>query len=605
VIVYKNISVKNKAHKNEVPAARQFYSVFDKTGLVVLSLIGLCLPLFFFYLGGWGWFDPDEGRYAEIPREMLARGDWITPHLNYVAYFEKPPLLYWLTALFFRVFGLHEWAGRLVPALAATAGVLLTYMLGRRMFNARAGFLGAVVLATSTLYAFLAHELLIDMLFSVLLFAALALWWVGHSEENAKRQSTYFLGFWSTLALAMMAKGPVAVLLAVVVIGAYLLLCRPPRALREMQWLPGILLFALIAAPWYVLVAQRNPAFNNFFWYGQHIARFLGKGENREHVQSFAFFFKFLPLLFFPWTFFVPAAFFFGWKKLWPARTPHQRAVIFLLATSLLILLFFSGSTSKLIPYILPIFPPMAILMGVYFDRLIGRAASAPSKIFLGGGWLLTALLAALAVVMFYIASKNLLRAEGVGHGWAIFEGALFLLWALALVVAMRKRNPALVAAVTAGGFALFFAGTMPLISVAAPNRQVLPLLQYIQPGLNAGGEIILDGDLTQSVMFYTRRRVRVTGDGDEIRFGASLLLDAERRKWFLHDGDDAALRRAMQSPQPVYGVIKSHARAQEYLQDMPPGTQEIIWNRRRSIIGNRAAARLTPPRGNLLEQAP
>lgn len=557
----------------------------------------------FFFLGSWGWFDPDEGRYSEIPREMLASGNWITPHLNFVTYFEKPPLFYWSVALFFRAFGLNEWAGRMVPALAATLGVLLTYMLGRRMFGARAGFLGAVVLSTSILFTFMAHELVIDMLFSVLLFAALALWWMGHSEENAKRKAAYFLAFWSTLALAMLAKGPVAVLLSVAVIGAYLLLCRPPRALREMQWLPGILLFAFIAAPWYFLVTQRNPTFNHFFWYGQHIARFLGKGENREHVKGFAYFFQFLPLLFFPWTFFVPAAFFFGWKKLWPARTPHQRATIFLLAMTLIILLFFSGSTSKLIPYILPIFPPMALLMGIYFDRLIERAGQVPSKFFSIGGWLLTALLGILAVGMFIVAPKYLLKLEGLGSGWAIAEGILLLVWTIAMIAAMRKRNPALIAAATAGGFTLFFAGTMPVVSAAAPNHQVKVLLQYIQPGMDAGGDIIMVGDLTQSVTFYTRRRTRVTGNGGEIRFGASLLPEAEQKKWFLDERDGAALYRAMQSPMPVYCLFASHEKALKILPRMPAGTQEIFWNKRRSIVGNSAAARLTPPRGGLLEK--
>jgi 4-amino-4-deoxy-L-arabinose transferase-like glycosyltransferase len=603
-----NLSVADSvkaARKTQTMKQKNPGNAFDKTGVAVLSLICLCLPLFFLFLGSWGWFDPDEGRYAEIPREMLATGNWITPHLNFVAYFEKPPFFYWSVALFFRAFGLSEWTGRLVPALAATLGVLLTYMLGRRMFNARAGFLSAVVLATSLLYAFLARELLIDMLFSVLLFAALALWWMGHSETNAKRQAAYFLGFWSTLALAMLAKGPVAVLLAGVVIGAYLLLCRPPRALRQMQWLPGVALFTLIAAPWFILVAQRNPTFNNFFWYGQHIARFLGKGENREHVKGLLYFFKFLPLLFFPWTLFVPAAFFFGWKKLWPARTPHQRAAIFLLAMSLLILLFFSASTSKLIPYILPIFPPMAILMGFYFDRLVARSERAPSKIFLGGGWLLTVFLGAMASGMFFIAPQYLLRTEGLGRGWVMLEGALLLAWMIALLWAMSKRQPANIMAAVAGGFMLFCVGTMPIIAAAAPNRQAAPLLRYIQPGLDAGGDIILDGDLTQSVMFYTRRRVRIVGDGGEIRFGASLLPNEERKKWFLDDRDIAALHRAMQSSQPVYCVVKSHERAQKYLPQMPSGTQEIIWNKRRSIIGNRAAARMTPPRGNLLQHAP
>lgn len=115
------------------------------------AIIGLLMvyALFFFQLGGWGLFDPDEGRYAEIPREMLARHDWVTPTLNFVNFFDKPPLLYWGIAASYAVFGLHEWAARLVPALAALLGLAMTWALGRRMFGPRAGALSALILATS------------------------------------------------------------------------------------------------------------------------------------------------------------------------------------------------------------------------------------------------------------------------------------------------------------------------------------------------------------------------------------------------------------------------------------------------------------------------
>lgn len=591
--MFKSIQPKKKEPELKNSQASGF---FENTKLALLSLLAISAPLFFWQMGAWQFFDPDEGRYAEIPREMLARGDWITPFLNFTPYYEKPPLLYWSVAASFGAFGLHEWAARLTPALAALTGVLLVYMLGDRMFNARAGFLGAVVLATSLLYSFMAHELVIDMLFSVMLFAALALWWMGHSEENSKRRFWYFMLFWSTLALAMLAKGPVAVLLAFTVIGCYFVMCRPKAALRAMHWLPGMVLFAVIAAPWYILVAQRNPAFNHFFWYGQHIGRFLGKGENREHAQGFSYFVKLLPLLFFPWSFFVPAAVIFGWKKLWPARRPSQRAVVYLLAMSTLILLFFSASSSKLVPYILPIFPPMALVMGFYFDRLIATRLGALQKSFVAGIAVLAVALGTLALVMFLVAPKYLLRLEGLPAGWAIAEGLLLSVWLGALLVTLRTRDVGKIVAAVAGGFTVFFAGTMPLVAAAAPNHMVAPLLTYIQPGLDAGGEIIIDKVLTQSVSFYARRRVAIVGDGGETGFGASLLPKAERDRWFLKDHD--ALNKAMQSSKPVYCVLPdpNPRKIAKVLVVMPSGAKLIVKNKRRAIIGNSAAVVLTPP---------
>ena len=571
---------------------------YERTTSALLALLALSLPLFFWLLGGWGFFDPDEGRYAEIAREMIARGNWITPTLGYTPYFEKPPLLYWLTALSFRVFGQSEWAGRLVPALAALAGLFLTYMLGRRMFGARAGFLGAVILATTVSWPMAARFLIIDMLFSVLLFGALAFWWMGHSarenDETNTRRRGYFLGFWVALALAVLAKGPVAVVLAGLVIGCYWLLCRRGSTLREMEWLPGVLLFLLITAPWFVLVAKSNPGFNHYFWYGQHIGRFLGKGDNREHVKSFTYFFVMLPLLFFPWSFFLPAAFLHGWRKIWPPNTPRRRATIYLTAAATLILLFFSASSSKLITYILPIFPPLALLLGFHFDRMPARGWSRSS-------WISAALLAltllTLALVTFLVGPKELRRAEGLGAAWALWPAVLLLAWAGAVIDATLWRRERLVAAIVAG-CTLFFAGAMPLLNAAAPNHQISALLNYIQPGLRADGEIVIYESYTQSVGFYTRRRVMIINNENELKFGIAQLPRAQRERWFPSGSPRAqdALRRVLSSPHPVYAVIKDHTEAQRLTRALNGEAIEIIWNKRRAIIGNRAAAAITPP---------
>ena len=164
--------------------------------------------VFFFHLGAYGLWDPDESRYAEIAREMLAMRDFIVPHLNYVAYVEKPPLLYWLTALSFRVFGLSEFAARLTPALSAMLGVIATFIFADRTMGRRRAMMAAAILATAPLYAVMAQVLTTDMLLSALLTVAMFALFL------------HFIGGWRVVldrirrdGFGTLTKGPVAIVL--------------------------------------------------------------------------------------------------------------------------------------------------------------------------------------------------------------------------------------------------------------------------------------------------------------------------------------------------------------------------------------------------------
>jgi len=558
----------------------------------------MSLPLLFWRLGGWPFFDPDEGRYAEISREMLKRHDWVTPTLNYVKYFEKPPLLYWLNAISFQLFGLHEWAGRLVPASAALLGMYLAYALGRRMWGARGGLLAALILGTSMEWPIIGREVVIDTLLSTLIFATLAFWWLSHTQEETHSREKYFYdaAFWISLALAFLSKGPVAVILTGGGIFFYLLICRQWQALRRMGWWWGVPLCALIIAPWFVMVAQRNPEFNHFFWWGQNFGRFLGIGKNREHVKSFFYFFEFLPVVFFPWSFFIPGAV-LQWKKLfaWPPNTIRRRAVIFLLSNSIFITLFFSASSSKLITYILPVLPFLAVLMGGYFDTLLRREKAVLFPRI--SAWLLGIILSVMLIACAIIVPKELVHREDVSALFAIAPCTALALWIIGLIWAARLKSIGKISLVTIGGFTLLWISVLPVISAVAPHHSPKMLLEYIAPGLSNGGEIMLYQNLSQSVSFYTRRRVRIIADRNEISFGASLLGKAEREYWFPEN--KSVLRKELQRKTPVY-VMVDHEKALNLVNELKPLAVEIIWNDRRSIIGNPAAAKLTPPQKSL-----
>ena len=585
----------------------------------LLLIFALSLPLFFWKLGGWALFDPDEGRYAEIPREMIASGNWITPTLNHVKYFEKPPLFYWLVGGSFKVFGLSEWAARLVPALCALLGLFLTYALARRMFGRRTGTLSALVLATTLFWPAMARSLVIDMLLSVALFAASAFWWLGHTETTSRRR-LYFLAFWFALAMAFLSKGPVAMLLTGASIGIYLALCRQWKAVRAMQWAAGFLLFAVLVAPWFVLVARHNPEFNHYFWWGQNVARFLGIGKNREHVEPFTYFFTFLPLLFFPWTFLVPAALWVGIKKVWPARgqthNSAQRAGIYLLCNAAFVVLFFSASTGKLVTYILPSFPPLAILMAAYLDWMLrqqtlrqqmsGQRREVWRRSLQIGSTLLSALLGIIGIVAILLASSTRLvhslskteakmAALGLSHAMVLGMGIVLLLWATAIAVSTWKRRERALIASISGGFIVFFLSVLSLLCVVAPNFMVQPLLSYIRPGLQRGATFVMYNSYMQGASFYTQSRLVSIGKEGELEFGISRLSPAERAIWF--PKGIGALQKMLDQPQPVYCLVSSHRTAQKLLPQLQGKAVEIVWNSKRSVIGNAAAARLTPPK--------
>ena len=182
-------------------------------------------------LGAFALAEPDEARYAEIPREMIESGDWVTPHLNYVKYFEKPPLVYWLTAINFQLFGMSEFVARLWPAIFALLGIGMAYALGRSMFGPWTGYAAAALLAATPLYFGLSQIFILDMPLSGLMTVSARRLLVRlHATPNGARPYVWLL--YAATALAVLTKGPVAPLLIGAIIVSFLLLQRNLGALR-------------------------------------------------------------------------------------------------------------------------------------------------------------------------------------------------------------------------------------------------------------------------------------------------------------------------------------------------------------------------------------
>ena len=571
---------------------------------IVPVVIAAVLLMYFLYLGGWAYFDADEGRYGNVAREMMAYNDWVTPTQNHVNFFDKPPLLYWGMAASYTLFGLQEWAGRLIPTLAALAGVLFAWVLGRRMFGRRAGLLAAIILATTLMWPVMARVIITDMLVSALVFIALATWWMGHTETNKPKQTRWFLGFWSTLALAILAKGPVTLVLVGGSLFLYFLFCRQWRAITQMRWHLGVPLLLLIAAPWFALVAARNPEFNYYFWYDQHIARFLGKSiSGADHIQSPDYYFKLLPIILFPWSLYVLTAISTAlsfWKK---PDSSRKCAGIFLLCGVGFIFLFFSSTSSKLITYLLPIVPLLAILLAAHFDRLISHPDLKRRALWSSAG-VLGALLIVAGIFAFRIAPGKV-ADMGIAASSVQIVAALISVWGIAVLVSVLIKREYSVIGATAGGFAVVFISLLPVIAAVAPQFTTENLIEKIRPGLTPQAQIVTF-PYTQSVSFYANQRVYIIGEPSEINYGIAHLPADERRQWILgteDNGSDAAELRALKiklnQDVPVYCFLrpsrKKPQQTQKLLQAVKGSADVVAYNQRFLVIANRAALAMTP----------
>src|SRR5438270_4523874 len=259
-----------------------------------------CVFFFFYGLGAFGLMGADEPRYAQVAREMLERHDWVTPTLYEKAWLEKPVLFYWGAMISYWLLGVRDWAARVPSAALATLMVFGLYSFLRRFF--RGAELGGAFIAASTVAIFgFARGAETDMSLAACFTLAMLAWLAWHVNGEKK----FLAGFYFFLAAATLAKGPVAPLLAGLIIAIFAAAQRELRILTRTLWWPGLLIFVAVAAPWYALVQARNPQFFNEFFLQHNVARFTT--NLYRHPHPFWYYLPVLLLGLFPWTVFAVA----------------------------------------------------------------------------------------------------------------------------------------------------------------------------------------------------------------------------------------------------------------------------------------------------------
>jgi 4-amino-4-deoxy-L-arabinose transferase-like glycosyltransferase len=331
------------------------------------SLVVLGGVIFFFGLGSLPFIGPDEPRYAEVAREMYRSGDWVTPRLGGIHWFEKPALTYWLSAIGYALFGESEFAARFGIAVFAVGGVLLAYFFGKRLRSARFGYLSAATLATCGLWPGFARGATFDLPLAVAMELALLSFFLWEKDEEARGKNRWWWLCCFALGMAVLAKGLVGIVLPAAITGLYLLLTRRLKVMLQPKLLlVGAVIFLATTAVWYApMIARHGREFIDEFFIAHHFERYLS--NKYKHPQPFYFFFVVALAGSFPWVFYFAAG-------LWRAvrergELLRDRLRVFLWLWTLSPILFFSFSGSKLPGYILPVFPAVAMLIGMELDR--------------------------------------------------------------------------------------------------------------------------------------------------------------------------------------------------------------------------------------------
>jgi 4-amino-4-deoxy-L-arabinose transferase-like glycosyltransferase len=451
-----------------------------------------------------GWrplLEPDEGRYAEIPREMHVSGDWVTPRLDNVKYFEKPPLQYWATAAMYSVFGVSEWTARFWSCALAFLCLPLAYAFARHLYGTSAAGVGAAtVLAVNPYFAIIGQINLLDSALAFFLTGSMFAFLRARAAPAGSVEERRWMCITSVaLGLAVLSKGVVALVLSGGTLVLHMAITREIRPLRRWHLPITVPLFLAVTLPWFLTVSSRNPEFAGFFFIHEHFARYLTNVSDR--VQPWWFFLPIVLLAALPWLGVAVSA----GKALWQAdrRDPQASVRWFLWIWCALTLLFFSISHSKLPPYVLPLMPALAVLFAPHVAERPKRTPYA--------AWTTCGLVVLIGVSLAVIASRKAAPALASLSIWAAVAIAIAVLGA-----GFSRRSWLVPAAASILAFQLLIVS----YSLLPPLRTAKPLVAAVRQAVGPGTALYSVNQYRQSIPPYLGRTLRIALYRGELDFG-------------------------------------------------------------------------------------
>ncbi len=552
-----------------------------------IALVGLFILLVWFgTLDARHLLRPDEGRYAEISREMFATGDWVTIRYNALKYFEKPPFHMWVTALAYSAFGVGDWQARLCVALSGLIGLAASMLATTRWFGPRAGLLTGLVLVAAPMWSVTGHFNSLDMTLSGALACVLAFMLLAqHPEATTAARRNWMLACWAAMGVAILTKGLVGIALPGLVLVVYTLVSRDFGLWTRLHLVKGIALMLAVTVPWFWLISERNPDFLRFFFIHEHWERYTSTVHARKGAPWY-----FVPLViagFLPWLGLFP--------RMWEAvrdRDGTLRGVAgksfqpALLAAvwAIAIFVFFSLSGSKLPGYIVPIFPAMAILAGVALDNISEKSWRRQMT------WMLVVAIAGLIGTPVLGSLSNEATPNAVYRQFAVWVGAAFVV-ILATVLAARRvlRTRGVFPSIVLYSVGLFLAFTIALLGHDVMGRRSsgIGLLPEVRAVLKDDMPFYGVRMLDHTLPFYLHHPLIMVEAPDELEFGTQQepdkwlpTLDAFIQKW--------------RNGEPALGIMSADTHRELAARHVPMYT--VAQDSRRIVVSNVPLPRQAAP---------
>ncbi|MCA3192613.1 glycosyltransferase family 39 protein [Cupriavidus sp.] len=528
-------------------------------GMVVFIAIAVLL-VWFGTLDARHLLRPDEGRYAEISREMFVTGDWVTIRYNALKYFEKPPFHMWVTTIAYELFGVGDWQARLCVALSGILGLGMTMLATARWYGCRAGLLAGLVMLAMPMWSVAGHFNSLDMTLSGALACVLACMLLAqHPDTSPGARRAWMVACWAAMGVAILTKGLVGIALPGLVLVVYTLVTRDIGLWRRLHLPTGILAMLVVTVPWFWLISTKNPEFPRFFFIHEHWDRYTSTVHARKGSIWY-----FVPLLLagmLPWLGLVPRMWEVVRDRAGAVRgaggKPFQPALLSLVWFAA-IFVFFSMSGSKLPGYIVPVFPALAILAAVALDQISDKSWNRQIN-----ALLVLAVVGLIAAPVVATLERETNPNE-VFRAFAVYIGVAFAVLLAGMLLARRLlRTRGVFPSVAAFALSMFLTCTIGLLGHEVMGRRAsgVDMLPAIKAVLKDDMPLYGVGMLDHTLPFYLGRTLTMVAAPDELEFGTQQepdkwipTMDAFVAKW--KDGQPAL---GIMSPETYDSLVAQH----------------------------------------------